>query len=61
MQLPSEITVHQLLSHTSGLHNNYNLLAWMIEYVPGRTYNEFLQENIFAETGMNNLMKFFRN
>ena len=23
MQLPSEITVHQLLSHTSGLHNNY--------------------------------------
>ena len=24
MQLPSEITVHQLLSHTSGLHNNYN-------------------------------------
>lgn len=24
MQLPSEITVHHLLSHTSGLHNNYN-------------------------------------
>lgn len=24
MQLPSDITVHQLLSHTSGLHNNYN-------------------------------------
>ena len=24
MQLPSGITVHQLLSHTSGLHNNYN-------------------------------------
>ncbi len=24
MQLPSDITVHDLLSHTSGLHNNYN-------------------------------------
>ncbi len=24
MQLPSDITVHQLLTHTSGLHNNYN-------------------------------------
>ena len=24
MQLPSGITVHQLLTHTSGLHNNYN-------------------------------------
>ena len=24
MQLPSNITVHQLLCHTSGLHNNYN-------------------------------------
>lgn len=98
MQLPSEITVHHLLSHTSGLHNNYNfeddfyvgedrkpynreqffrnwiirepikkpgiefeynnsnynLLAWMIEYVSGQTYNEFLQENIFSKIGMNN-------
>lgn len=97
LQLPSEITVHHLLSHTSGLHNNYNfeddfyvgedrkpydqeqffkswivrepirkpgeafeynksnynLLAWMIEHVSGQTYNEFLQENIFAKTGMN--------
>ena len=24
MQLPPKITVHHLLSHTSGLHNNYN-------------------------------------
>ncbi len=24
IRLPSEITVHHLLSHTSGLHNNYN-------------------------------------
>lgn len=24
MQLPTDITVHHLLSHTSGLHNNYN-------------------------------------
>ena len=24
MQLPTDITVHDLLSHTSGLHNNYN-------------------------------------
>lgn len=24
LQLPSDITVHHLLSHTSGLHNNYN-------------------------------------
>ncbi len=100
MQLPSEITVHHLLSHTSGLHNNYNfeddfyvgedrkpynkerffrdwiikepikkpgkefeynnsnynLLAWIIEYVSGLTYNEFLQENIFSKIGMNNTL-----
>ncbi|MDE5891397.1 MAG: beta-lactamase family protein, partial [Acetatifactor sp.] len=24
MQLPTDITIHHLLSHTSGLHNNYN-------------------------------------
>lgn len=98
MQLPSEITVHHLLSHTSGLHNNYNfeddfyvgedrkpydkeyffrnwiirepikkpgdvfdynnsnynLLAWIIEHVSGQTYNEFLQQTIFARIGMNN-------
>ena len=24
MQIPADITVHQLLCHTSGLHNNYN-------------------------------------
>ena len=97
MQLPSEITVHHLLSHTSGLHNNYNfeddfyvgedrkpynkeqffrnwiirepvkkpgkefeynnsnynLLAWIIEYVSGQDYHEFLQEHIFLKLGMN--------
>lgn len=97
LQLPSDITVHDLLSHTSGLHNNYNfeddfyvyedrkpynqevffknwivkepigpsgkefnynnsnytLLAWIIEYVSGQTYNDFLVSNIFAPLGMN--------
>lgn len=98
IQLPSEITVHHLLCHTSGLHNNYNfeddfyvgedrkpyhkeqffrnwilktprkkpgkefdynnsnynLLAWIIEYVSGQTYNEFLEEHIFSKLGMHN-------
>lgn len=97
MQLPSEITIHHLLSHTSGLHNNYNfeddfyvgedrkpyykeqyfrdwivrkpikkpgevfdynnsnynLLAWIIESVSGKSYNEFLEEHIFSTLGMN--------
>lgn len=97
LRLPSEVTVHHLLSHTSGLHNNYNfeddfyvgedrrpydkeyffrnwiirepikkpgkefeynnsnynLLAWIIEYVSGQTYHEFMQENIFSKIGMN--------
>jgi CubicO group peptidase (beta-lactamase class C family) len=26
MQIPEDITVHHLLSHTSGLHNNYNFM-----------------------------------
>ncbi len=96
LHLPSDITVHDLLSHTSGLHNNYNfeddfyvyedrkpynkedffknwivkepigepgndfnynnsnysLLAWIIEYVSGQTYNDFLISNIFSPLGM---------
>lgn len=35
-------------------NSNYNLLAWIIEYVSGQTYNEFLLENIFSKPGMNN-------
>lgn len=98
LQLPCDITVHDLLSHTSGLHNNYNfeddfyvyedrlpynkedffknwilkepigkagtcfdynnsnytLLAWIIEYVSGQTYNDFLISNIFSPLGMSN-------
>ncbi len=97
LQLPSDITIHDLLSHTSGLHNNYNfeddfyvyedrmpynkeyffknwiikepigksgnyfdynnsnytLLAWIIEYVSGQTYTDFLISNIFCPLGMN--------
>ena len=37
-------------------NSNYNLLAWIIEYVSGQTYNEFLQENIFLKIGMNHTM-----
>ncbi len=98
LQLPTEITVHDLLSHTSGLHNNYNfeddfyvyedrlpynkesffkkwiikeplgkpgtyfeynnsnytLLAWIIEYVSGQSYKDFLYSNIFEPLGMIN-------
>ncbi len=32
------------------------MLAWIIEYVSGQTYNEFLQENIFSKIRMNNTM-----
>lgn len=96
LQLPSEITVHHLLSHTSGLHNSYNfeddfyvnedrkpydkelffknwivkepirkpgevfeynnfnytLLAWIIEFVSGQSYHEFLQQHIFSKLEM---------
>ena len=96
MQIPSGITVHDLLAHTSGLYNfynfeddfyigedrlpydrkvflskwilkqpmnapgesfnynnsNYNLLAWIIEYVSKQSYAEFLHENIFLPLGM---------
>ena len=96
MQIPSGITVHDLLAHTSGLYNfynfeddfyigedrlpydrkaflnkwilkqpmsapgesfnynnsNYNLLAWIIEYVSKQSYAGFLHENIFLPLGM---------
>lgn len=98
MQLPSEISIHNLLTHTSGLYNyynfeddfyvgddkmpydkndfftrwickkpiapvgteynynnsNYNLLAWVIEYVSGQSYAEFIKNNIFEPLGMKN-------
>jgi len=90
----NEITLHHLLTHTSGIpdingvpeydslsrfaqtpasliavfrdrpllfepgarysysNSNYNLLAFVIEKVSGKTYGEFLQENIFGPAGM---------
>jgi CubicO group peptidase (beta-lactamase class C family) len=91
-----KITIHHLLTHTSGIPNvndfsdyeeksrfphtleeiiswfkdkplefkpgekysysnsNYNLLAYIIEKVSGKSYGEFLKENIFEPLGMNN-------
>jgi len=91
-----KITIHHLLTHTSGIPNvndfadyeeksrfphtlkeiiswfkdkplefkpgekysysnsNYNLLAYIIEEVSGKSYGEFLKENIFEPLGMNN-------
>src|SRR5262245_10990103 len=34
-------------------NSNYNLLAFIIEKVSGRSYGEFLKENIFDPLGMN--------
>src|SRR5262245_23221812 len=34
-------------------NSNYNLLAFIIEKLSGKTYGEFLRENIFAPLGMN--------
>jgi CubicO group peptidase (beta-lactamase class C family) len=90
-----KITIHHLLSHTSGIPNvnnfldynnkskfpqtltsviemfknkplrtqpgaryeysnsNYNLLAFIVEKVSGKSYGEFLKENIFDPLGMN--------
>jgi CubicO group peptidase (beta-lactamase class C family) len=90
-----KITIHHLLTHTSGIPNvndfpvydqksksrlslteiiqmfkdkpleftpgaryrysnsNYNLLAFIIEKVSGKSYGEFLKENIFQPLGMN--------
>ena len=35
-------------------NSNYNLLAWIIEYVSKQSYAEFLHENIFLPLGMTN-------
>lgn len=40
LQLPSDITVHDLLSHTSGLHNNYNFEDDFYVYKDRMPYNK---------------------
>jgi CubicO group peptidase (beta-lactamase class C family) len=35
-------------------NSNYNLLAWIIEYVSGMKYERFLTKNIFKPLSMNN-------
>lgn len=96
MQIRPEITVHHLLTHTSGLYNlynfeddffvgadrspynkieyfkkwickdtgvypgtkfnynnsNYNLLAWIVEYVSKAKFSDFIKENIFKPLDM---------
>ncbi|MFA6730650.1 MAG: serine hydrolase domain-containing protein [Candidatus Izemoplasmatales bacterium] len=96
MQIRPDITVHHLLTHTSGLYNlynfeddffvgadrspynkieyftkwvckdtdvcpgtkfdynnsNYNLLAWIIEYVSKAKFSDFIHENIFKPLDM---------
>ncbi len=44
MQLPSEITAHHLLSHTSGLHNNYNFED---DFYVGEDRKPYDQERFF--------------
>ena len=44
MQLPSGITVHHLLSHTSGLHNNYNFED---NFYVGEDRKPYFQEQFF--------------
>ncbi|MDE6219560.1 MAG: serine hydrolase [Lachnospiraceae bacterium] len=40
LQLPTEITVHNLLSHTSGLHNNYNFEDDFYVYEDRKPYDK---------------------
>lgn len=98
MRIDDSITVHHLLSHTSGLYNfynfendffaehnrmeysqndfieryinkkpvnppgkeydynnsNYNLLAWIIEYVSGEKYEDYIRNNVFQPLNMMN-------
>ncbi|WP_062107494.1 serine hydrolase domain-containing protein [Bacillus niameyensis] len=98
VRIDESITVHHLLSHTSGLYNfhsfesdffagynrmnysrneffqryinkqpatpagkeydynnsNYNLLAWIIEYVSGEKYEDYIRNNIFLPLNMLN-------
>lgn len=46
LQLPTAITVHNLLSHTSGLHNNYNFEDDFYVYEDRKTYD---QEEFFKK------------
>ena len=51
LQLPSDITVHDLLSHTSGLHNNYNFEDDFYVYKDRMPYNkeDFFRKWIIKE------------
>lgn len=40
LQLPTDITVHNLLSHTSGLHNNYNFEDDFYVYEDRKPYDQ---------------------
>lgn len=44
MQLPTDITIHHLLSHTSGLHNNYNFED---DFYVGEDRKPYNQEEFF--------------
>ena len=46
MQLPTDITVHDLLSHTSGLHNNYNFED---DFYVGEDRNPYSKETFFRK------------
>lgn len=46
LQLPTDITVHNLLSHTSGLHNNYNFEDDFYVYEDRKPY---YQETFFKD------------
>lgn len=46
LQLPTDITVHNLLSHTSGLHNNYNFEDDFYVYEDRKPYD---QEEFFKK------------
>ena len=46
MQLPTDITIHHLLSHTSGLHNNYNFED---DFYVGEDRKPYNQETFFHD------------
>lgn len=96
LQIDDGITIHHLLSHTSGLHNfynfddgffgeynrntyckqdyfdlffnrplndepgekfdynnaNYNVLAWIVEHIADKPFDQYLKEHIFIPLGM---------
>lgn len=70
-KLLKELTVGELLNHTTGLdsfsreivgkrgqfrysNNGYALLGKIIEKVSGKTFNDYVKENIFDELDMKN-------